>query len=101
MSVRLRVGLLAGVDPALLASAYPLVAAGTCAEGSSLVIDAVPVQVRCRRCQQLSAAEPNRLTCRGCGDSQTEVVGGTELLLESVQLNLSCTPGQKSEPTPV
>jgi len=48
--VYLGIGPLAGVEPRLLADAYPLVCAGTIAEGSRLDIEATDIRVRCRTC---------------------------------------------------
>jgi hydrogenase nickel incorporation protein HypA/HybF len=86
-TVRLSVGPLSGVEPALLQRAYPLACAGTAAQGSRLVIESVPVRVRCRICDSETAAQPNRLLCASCGDWLTDLVAGDDLLLISVELN--------------
>jgi hydrogenase nickel incorporation protein HypA/HybF len=82
--VRISVGALSGVDPALLAHAYPFACAGGVAEGSRLDIEQPPVRVRCRGCGSESAVPPNRLLCGACGDWRTELVSGNELLLLAV-----------------
>ena len=85
--VRLAVGPLSGVEPALLERAYPLACAGTAAEGSKLDISTAPVRVRCRTCGVESAASANRLLCGECGDWRTELASGDELLLLDVELS--------------
>lgn len=82
--VVLRIGPLAGVEPRLLASAFPLASAGTVAEGAALEIEAAPLRVRCLDCGTESAATPNRLACSACGSLQTQLISGDELLLVSV-----------------
>jgi hydrogenase nickel incorporation protein HypA/HybF len=84
--VRLSVGPLSGVEPALLERAYPLACAGTMAEGSELAIELAPVRVRCRSCGVESAASANRLLCANCGDWQTDLTSGDELVLLSVEM---------------
>jgi hydrogenase nickel incorporation protein HypA/HybF len=84
--VRLAVGPLSGVEPGLLARAYPLACAGTAAEGSELDIDEAPVRVRCRSCGAESSASANRLLCGECGDWRTDLASGDELLLLDVEL---------------
>jgi hydrogenase nickel incorporation protein HypA/HybF len=84
--ILLRVGPLAGVEPQLLADAFPLARAGTVAERAELVIEPSAIRVRCRSCGAESDASANRLLCGACGDWQTTVVSGDELLLASVEL---------------
>ncbi len=87
--VTLRIGQLSGVEPHLLAAAYPLACAGSPAEGSLLVIETAPVRVRCRCCGTETEVPPNRLLCGTCGTWQTDLVSGDELLLLRVVLNHS------------
>jgi hydrogenase nickel incorporation protein HypA/HybF len=84
--VRLGIGPLSGVEPQLLEDVYPLVCAGTCAEGSRLVIEPRGIRVRCRSCGAESDAAPNRLLCAACGDWHTDLVSGDELLLLQIEL---------------
>lgn len=85
--VFLRIGPLSGVEPQLLMQAFPLASVGTIASDASLVIESLPIRVRCRRCGQESDASLNRLTCKHCGDYHTQVISGDEMLLVSLELN--------------
>jgi len=93
-SITLRIGPLSGVETVQLEQAYPLAVAGTVLAGARLVIDSVPVRVRCRVCRQETAAAPNRMVCARCGDWRTELVSGDELLLASVELDRAGAPLQ-------
>jgi hydrogenase nickel incorporation protein HypA/HybF len=84
--VRVGIGPLSGVEPALIERAYPLACAGTAAEGSTLAIEAMPVEVRCRDCQARTRAGANRLLCGACGSWRTDLASGDELLLLKVEL---------------
>lgn len=86
--IRLRIGPLAGVVPALLTSAFPLAAAGSRCERAELDLIEAPIRVRCQTCGSETEAAINRLLCAACGDWHTQVVSGDELLLESVELDL-------------
>jgi hydrogenase nickel incorporation protein HypA/HybF len=85
--VHLAVGPLSGVEPRLLERAYGLAAAGTMAEDSELVIEEASVRVHCRGCGVESKASAQRLLCAKCGNWQTELTGGDELLLLKVELS--------------
>ncbi|MBI1283412.1 MAG: hydrogenase nickel incorporation protein HypA [Thiobacillus sp.] len=84
--IRVRIGPLAGVVPELLASAFPLAAAGSRMEHAELDLVAAPVRVRCQTCGVETEAAMNSLICGACGDWHTQVISGDELLLESIEL---------------
>ena len=84
--VSITIGPLAGVEPDLVAQAYPLACAGTPAEASELHIERGRVRIRCRSCGLESNAAVNRLLCDACGNWQTELLSGDELILNQVEL---------------
>lgn len=81
-----RIGPLSGVEPELLARAFPLARAGSLAAEAELDIEGAPVRVRCGRCGAETEAAANRLVCAECGDYRTTLTAGDELLLVSVEL---------------
>jgi hydrogenase nickel incorporation protein HypA/HybF len=92
--IRVRIGPLAGVVPELLASAFPLAAAGSRMEHALLEFSHAPIKVHCQTCGSDTEAAMNRLICGDCGDWHTQILSGDELLLESVELDTtpSLTP---------
>jgi hydrogenase nickel incorporation protein HypA/HybF len=86
--IRVRIGLLAGVEPELLATAFPMAAAGTKSERARLDFVSAPIRVRCQTCGAESEAKPNNLVCGACGDWHTTVVSGDEMILETVELDI-------------
>lgn len=84
--IRLQIGPLSGVETALLEHAFPMATAGSVAEDATLEIEAMPIRVQCKRCQTLSDASASCLICRQCGERQTTLVSGDEMLLASVEL---------------
>lgn len=85
-AIRVRIGPLAGVVPELLATAFPLAAAGNRMEHAQLEFTHAPIQVHCQTCGAETEAAMNRLVCGACGDWHTQLISGDELLLESVEL---------------
>lgn len=85
-TVHVRVGALSGVEPILLQQAYPQASANTVAARSTLEVEYVPVRVRCPSCCKESEVPMNRLDCLHCGQTQTQLIAGDELLLVSVDL---------------
>lgn len=84
--VTVRIGPLSGVEPGLLARAFPQVVAGSVADGAVLHVEAVPVRVHCEDCGDDGEAAPNRLACPACGSLNTRLTGGDEMLLVSLDM---------------
>ena len=84
--IKLRIGPLSGVEPGLLKSAFPLVAAGTPCEGTIIEIEDIPIRVRCQICGSTSQARSNRLLCTDCGTWRVTLISGDEMLLAAVEL---------------
>lgn len=86
ISIVVGMGPLSGVEAELLKNAYPIASAGTVAEHAELIIEHLPVRVRCTQCGTESDALPNKLICKQCGDWRTTLMSGDEMMLMSVEL---------------
>jgi hydrogenase nickel incorporation protein HypA/HybF len=87
--IHVEVGPLCGVEPALLASAFEVVRAGSCAAAATLLIETTVITISCLSCGAESRTRPNRLLCTACGGFRTRVIAGDELRLRRVEL---CMP---------
>lgn len=85
-SITLRIGPLSGVEEHLLNQAFPLAAAGSVAANAELIIESLPIRVRCQTCGEETNALPNKLVCGACGDYHTQLISGDEMLLASLSL---------------
>lgn len=81
------IGPLSGVEIPLLQRAFSIARAGTVAENAELDCEPSEIRVRCRSCDDISAATINNLTCNRCGDWQVDVQQGEEMLLRTVELS--------------
>jgi hydrogenase nickel incorporation protein HypA/HybF len=85
-SIIIGIGPLSGVEAQLLKNAYTVASAGTVAENAELLIEYLPIRVKCSQCGSESDALPNKLLCKECGDWRTTLISGDELILMSVEL---------------
>ena len=85
-SITIGMGPLSGVEVQLLKNAYPIASAGTVAQDAKLVIEHLPIKVKCSQCGSESDALPNKLTCKQCGDWRTTLISGDEMMLMSMEL---------------
>ncbi|OUD15488.1 hydrogenase maturation nickel metallochaperone HypA [Thioflexithrix psekupsensis] len=85
-SITVKIGLLSGIEPELLANAFSIAKLGTVAESAILHLETAPIKVRCSDCQKESEVSVNKLLCLHCGSWHTQVMSGDELLLMRVEL---------------
>lgn len=83
-ALRLKVGALAGVEPALLESAYRDLSPGTPAEGARLDLELVPLLASCEDCGRGFEVERFRFHCPACGSGRTRIVAGEHVILEEI-----------------
>lgn len=86
LRIMVSIGPLAGVEPQLLESAFSISCVGTLAEEAELILLTQPVRIMCHVCGQASEASANNLLCRHCGEQQTQLLSGDELILARVEL---------------
>ncbi len=86
-SISVRIGPLSGVESHLLKQAFPFAASGSVAEKAQLLIESMPVRVRCGQCGSETDARTNDLSCANCGDYHTQLLSGDELLLIGLELS--------------
>jgi len=84
--VEVKVGHLRQVVPSALEFAFELVAKETPLEGAELVIETVPAAGKCRECGVESVMSEFPLHCSQCDGLDMEVFAGTELLVDSLEL---------------
>jgi len=86
-AVHLRLGLLCGVVKDALLSSYEMACASTPLEGSSLLIEEVPVEVFCSKCNaRKQVASIQWIACPACGTPTPEVVHGRELEVVALEI---------------
>ena len=84
--IRMSVGDFAGVDARLLQSAFDQLAPRHPDGDARLVVRKVPLQAQCRACRESFIVERFRFVCPTCHGTDTTVVSGEELVLESITL---------------
>lgn len=86
VAVHLRLGRMSTVVPESLKFAFEVLSQDTPLSGAHLEIEEVPVRARCRACgRSFEIGEPCFL-CEGCGSPDLEISSGTELLIDSLDV---------------
>jgi hydrogenase nickel incorporation protein HypA/HybF len=83
--VRVRVGRLLHVHPEAFEQSFSVAAMGTVAANASAELVLLPVRERCASCAQTWDGEELGVICPACGSTDIELLGGEELVLESIE----------------
>jgi hydrogenase nickel incorporation protein HypA/HybF len=90
--VKIQVGALAGVVPELLETAFETYKKGTIAGDAVLTIVKPPFTIRCRACGAETVRTDFVLACASCASTDLEIVHGTELVLEKIEIEADDPP---------
>jgi len=86
-AVYLKLGPLSGVVREALQFSYDLACEGTSLEGSSLVIEEMPIRIHCETCGgEGDPVSGQCLHCARCGNSRCRVVAGDELDFTALEI---------------
>lgn len=87
-AIKLRLGPLSRIDPGHLIDDFPRIARGTPAEEARIEIETTPLRVHCPACGAETETVPEDPSCSRCGNDETRILNGAELLLTNVELSL-------------
>lgn len=86
-AVHLRLGLLSGVVKQALLSSYEMACTGTPLEGSQLLIEEIPIEVFCAKCDAPRLVNTVEwFCCPECGTPTPEILHGKELEVVALEL---------------
>ena len=86
IKVQLRIGKLSGILPDALRFAFEALSTGGVAEGAFLVIEEVPLRIRCDQCGKVSVVDDSFMICPYCGLTDVELIEGRELEIRSMEI---------------
>ncbi|WP_456428156.1 hydrogenase/urease nickel incorporation protein HypA [Nitratifractor sp.] len=81
-----KIGVLSGVEPDLLQTAFDTFKEGTVCDGAEFVMEIQPVVIRCPDCGQETTLEELNLVCPKCESIQTEIIDGEEMYLMRLEM---------------
>lgn len=84
--VRVVVGVFRQIVPDYLTFAYETLSKGTPAEGSVLDVVQAPAKGKCGDCDWEGDLPIGSYACGGCASVNLEITGGTDLYLESLEV---------------
>lgn len=86
IKVNLRIGRLSGVMPDALRFAFEALSTGGIAEGASLVIEEVPLSIKCNQCGRVHIVDDPFMICPHCEGTDVEMIAGRELEIRNMEI---------------
>jgi hydrogenase nickel incorporation protein HypA/HybF len=83
--VRVRVGKLHHVHPDAFEQSFMVAAMGTVAESADAELILLPIRTGCSSCDASWDSDDLPVVCPACGSTEIELLGGDELVLESIE----------------
>ena len=85
--VVVKIGVMSGVEPDLLQSAFDTFKEGTMCDGCEFVINIQPVVVKCHKCLEQSTLSKHEYACPRCQSVELDVVDGEDMFLMQLELS--------------
>jgi len=86
LKVVTKIGVLSGVEPDLLQTAFDTFKEGTICEEAEFVMNLQKIVIYCRHCKKESTLEELNLACPHCESLETSIVDGEEMYLMSLEM---------------
>ena len=84
--VIIKIGVLSGVEPDLLQTAFDTFKEKTVCENAEFIINHQKVIIACLSCGKESTLEKNEFLCPSCQSSQIKVIDGEDMYLMSLEM---------------
>jgi hydrogenase nickel incorporation protein HypA/HybF len=85
--VVVKIGVLSGVEPDLLQTAFDTFKEKTVCENAEFIINHQKVVIECMDCNTTSTLEKNEFFCPKCQSNMVKVIDGEDMYLMSLELN--------------
>ncbi len=80
------IGEMSGVNAKEIQEYFALLSQQTLAEGAKLLINEIPLKVRCLSCSNEYSASGYKMSCPGCGSIASELISGNELRVKEMEV---------------
>lgn len=85
-TVKVRIGDMAGVVPDSLEFCFKAITGATSLEGAELVIEHIPVVIRCTQCGKEHSFEHQAFYCPFCNSADVRMLSGNELSVVEIEV---------------
>jgi hydrogenase nickel incorporation protein HypA/HybF len=84
--VEVKIGVLSGVEPELLKTAFETFKEGTICEDAEFIMHIQPVVIECNNCKTKSTLNKDEYLCPKCKSGDIKIIDGEDMYLMSLEL---------------
>lgn len=84
--ITLQVGRLSGIEAHFMESCFDTFKEDTVCHNAQLIMKIIDVEIYCKECKSKRIVLDNNFLCQVCKSTQTEILQGQELLVESIEI---------------
>ena len=84
--VVVKIGVMSGVEPDLLKTAFETFKEGTMCEDCEYIQKIQKVKIKCHKCNMVSELDKNEYACPACKSVELDVVDGEDMFLMQLEL---------------
>ena len=84
--VVVKIGVLSGVEPELLKTAFDTFKEKTVCDGADFILNIQKLQIECLECNTTSTLEKHEFSCPKCQNTNIKVTDGEDMYLMSLEL---------------
>ena len=84
--VVVKIGVMSGVEPDLLQTAFETFKEGTICEGCKYIQNIQKIKIKCLECDNVSELETNEYACPKCKSVKLDVLDGEDMFLMQLEL---------------
>ena len=84
--LEVKIGVLSGVEPDLLKTAFETFKEGTICEDAEFIMNIQPVVIKCKKCGFEGTLKKDEYLCPSCSSNEIEITDGEEMYLMSLEL---------------
>ncbi|MGA1940788.1 hydrogenase/urease nickel incorporation protein HypA [Arcobacter sp. YIC-310] len=85
--VVVKIGVLSGVEPDLLQTAFDTFKEQTICHNAEFVLNIQKITIKCNNCKTESTLEKNEFLCPKCQENDIEVIDGEDMYLMSLEMS--------------
>jgi len=84
--VVVKIGVMSGVEPDLLQTAFDTFKEDTMCENCEFIINIQPILIKCHKCLKESTLDKNEYCCPSCQSIELDVLDGEDMYLMQLEL---------------
>ena len=85
--INVKVGELTGLVPNCITYYFDIVAKGTIVEGAEILVEKIPVAIKCNGCQYEGVLPKGEYFCPSCKSNKYKIINGREFYLDTMEVD--------------